>query len=73
MSSAFTNKRERLETESVEAREARLQQMSLRHHKRHAEETVQQREGRSRHMRDRIAAETAEEREARLRQIKDRH
>ena len=46
--------------------------MSLRQNECHAEEIVQQREGRLRHMRDRIAAETAEEREARLRQMRDR-
>ena len=64
--------RDRLATESVEEREARLQQMSTRQCERLATESAKEREARLQQMRDRLATESTEDREARLQQMRDR-
>ena len=61
--------RDRLATESVEEREARLQQMSTRQRERLATESAEEKEARLQQMRDRLATESAEEREVRLQQM----
>ena len=58
--------RDRFSDETVEAREARLQQMRDRL----SDETVEAREARLQQMRDRLSDETVEEREARLQQMR---
>ena len=50
--------RDRLATESVEEREARLLQMSTRQRERLATESVEEREARLQQMRDRLATES---------------
>ena len=61
-------RRDRLNNESLQDREARLLQVRDRL----AAESPEEREARLRQMRDRLAAESPEEREARLRQMRDR-
>ena len=60
--------KDRLSEETVEEREARLQQMRDRL----SDETVEAREARLQQMRDRLSDETVEAREARLQQMRDR-
>ena len=61
--------RDRLATQSVEEREARLQQMSTRQRERLATESAEEKEARLQQMRDRLVTESAEEREVRLQQM----
>ena len=65
-----SNQRERLQDETDEEREVRLQQMSSNQRERLQDETDEEREVRLQQMRERLQNETDEERQARLEQMR---